>query len=97
MLHHGFALEEILPCVTSNSARVLQLKGKGRLRVGMDADVLLVDPDSLEITDVFARGTPMVRDGKVVRPDSFLHDSDRCIQLVGENNRSCSQVAVGRS
>ena len=38
----GFRLETVLPMVTSNTARVLKLTGKGRLIEGADADVLVV-------------------------------------------------------
>jgi beta-aspartyl-dipeptidase (metallo-type) len=96
VLHHGFQLEHIFPLATSNTADVLQLRKKGRLRPGMDADVLLIDSKSLSITDVFARGGPMVRGSKLIRTDSFLHDSDRRIELVGGKNESRPRVAIGQ-
>ncbi len=37
-------LETILPCMTSNPARVLNLPNKGRLEEGADADLTLLDP-----------------------------------------------------
>ena len=33
--------------MTSNPARALRLKGKGLLRVGMDADILVFDPKKI--------------------------------------------------
>jgi beta-aspartyl-dipeptidase (metallo-type) len=97
VLHHDFLLEDVLPLVTSNTAKVLQLREKGRLRPSSDADLLLVDSESLSITDVFARGVPMVRGGAVIRRDDFLRDSDRRIEIVGEKNIACRPVVTGHS
>ena len=39
----GIPLETALPVITSNPARILKLRGKGRLSPGADADVVLLD------------------------------------------------------
>jgi beta-aspartyl-dipeptidase (metallo-type) len=62
---HALPLEQALSFVTTNPARVLGLGQKGRVRVGGDADLLVVD-DDLNIVDVFARGRRMVADGECV-------------------------------
>ena len=62
---HALPLEQALTFVTSNPARVLGLGRKGRVRVGGDADLLVVD-DELRIVDVFARGRRMVADGEAL-------------------------------
>ena len=59
---HGLPLEQALSFVTSNPARALGLGHKGEVRVGGDADLLIVD-DDLRIADVFARGRRLVADG----------------------------------
>ena len=41
----GLSLEQALPAVTTNPARILKLERKGRLAAGMDADLVLVDGD----------------------------------------------------
>lgn len=47
---------------TSNPARVLCLKRKGRIAEGCDADLCLLTED-FKIDMVIARGQTMVRDG----------------------------------
>jgi beta-aspartyl-dipeptidase (metallo-type) len=63
---HGWSLAEMLPLCTSNPAKVLQLKQKGSLQAGLDADVLIMRRDTLEVVHVFARGRQMVKDGEMV-------------------------------
>ncbi len=80
---HGFALEGVLPLATANTARVLKLDRKGRLEQGRDADALVLRRNTLEITHVFARGKPLVRDGEIVVTENFLARSNRRISLYG--------------
>ena len=62
----GLPLEDVLPLFTCNTARVLHLPRKGRVQVGMDADLLILDAQTLAVKHVLARGRPMVRHGRVV-------------------------------
>jgi beta-aspartyl-dipeptidase (metallo-type) len=59
----GLPLEQILPCFATNAAAVLKLANKGRIKEGMDADVLVLKKDGLELVHVFAKGKWLVRDG----------------------------------
>jgi beta-aspartyl-dipeptidase (metallo-type) len=59
---HGLAIEEILPCFTLNTATVLNLPQKGRLKEGADADVLVLRKDGLEIVNLFAMGKRLIGD-----------------------------------
>lgn len=86
VVNGGFALEVVLPLVTSNTARVLKLDRKGRLAAGKDADVLVLRKDSLELREVIARGRRMVIDGEVAVRESFLKDSNRIISLSGNKS-----------
>lgn len=83
---HGFTLEQVLPLVTSNTARVLRLARKGALRRECDADVVLLDAESLEVSDVFARGIQVVREGSPTRPERFLETSSRTVELHGRSS-----------
>lgn len=71
IVEHGLALEDLLPHLTSNTATALKLRQKGRLEEGMDADVLVLRKETLEIVDLFARGRRMVKDGTVVVKGTF--------------------------
>lgn len=66
----GLPLEQALKVVTSNVADVLKLRRKGRVAVGMDADVVLLDADD-QIRHLVARGNLMVRDGARLRKGTF--------------------------
>ena len=73
LLARGVALEDALPAFTCNVADLLRLPGKGRIAVGADADLVVLD-DAGAITDVFAGGRPQLRDGVVLRRGAFESD-----------------------
>jgi len=59
VLHYGLPLEVALRTITANVANVLQLKNKGLIRVGYDADLVVLD-EALQVHDVWAMGKCMV-------------------------------------
>lgn len=59
----GVPLDQALRPVTRTPAQHFRLHGKGRLAVGADADVLVLDP-ALAVRHVLAGGRFMVRDGQ---------------------------------
>ena len=61
-----FKLEQLVPLVTANTARVLKLKDRGKLEPQMTADLLVLDRDTLELKEVIARGRRLFKDGKPV-------------------------------
>ena len=63
-------LEDILPLVTANVARHLNLQGKGRIAPGMDADLCFFDRD-LTLRHVMAMGRFVLRDGVVLAKSMF--------------------------
>lgn len=85
-VERGFPLEQVLPLVTSNTARVLKLGRKGRLERGLDADTLVLRRDTLEITHLFARGKQMICCGELVVAEKFLTRSNRRISLYGRKS-----------
>jgi beta-aspartyl-dipeptidase (metallo-type) len=68
VLEHNLPLEQVLPCFTLNTATVLKLETKGRLREGADADLLVLREDSLEIVHLYAMGKHLIKDGTFVVP-----------------------------
>lgn len=64
LVSRGRRLEEVLPVVTENVARVLRLAGKGRVAVGADADLVVLD-ERCGVSDVMAQGRWHVVDGEV--------------------------------
>ncbi len=63
--------ELAIKVITSNPADRLKLKNKGRIQLDQDADVVLLDDETLEIMDVFALGKPMMLGGKQLVWDVF--------------------------
>jgi beta-aspartyl-dipeptidase (metallo-type) len=57
----GICLEQTLPYVTTNIARVLRLKSKGELAVGMDADLCVCSND-LQVNYLMAKGVWHIKD-----------------------------------
>ena len=53
---HGVAFEQALATVTRSPAAVWGLARKGELRVGADADLVLLDPDTLALRATVAGG-----------------------------------------
>jgi beta-aspartyl-dipeptidase (metallo-type) len=76
--HHQ--LEDLLPIATSNTARTLGLPRKGRITEGADADVLVLDRSTLQLTQLIARGQRVVADGVSRIADDGL-SSQRLLQL----------------
>ncbi|MBU1154645.1 MAG: beta-aspartyl-peptidase [Proteobacteria bacterium] len=64
----GISMTDCLKCVSTNVARVLRLEEKGKVAPGMDADLMLLDPESLEIKMVIALGVKLVENGRLVSP-----------------------------
>jgi beta-aspartyl-dipeptidase (metallo-type) len=65
LLGQGWPLEHVLPAFTSNVADLLRLRGKGRITVGADADLVVLD-DEHRVRHVLALGRWHVRDGKAL-------------------------------
>lgn len=63
-------LEQALCLLTANPARTMKLKAKGRVEVGYDADLCLMD-EALTLTDVFARGECVMKEGEVIKKGRY--------------------------
>jgi adenine deaminase len=98
VVKHGYSLDMVLPLFTSSTARALKLEKKGCLKEGIDADVVVLSHDSLDVRTVIARGRFMVRDGEPIVREKWLEKSKREIVLVGDqfpaNRPGPRQIAV---
>jgi beta-aspartyl-dipeptidase (metallo-type) len=70
---HGVPFQEAVKVITSTPAAYLGLPAKGRIRVGADADLVLLDRD-LEIDAVLAMGRFMVKDHELKCLGTFEQD-----------------------
>ena len=61
LVKSGYSLEQVLPAFTTNVAAALRLPGKGHLRAGADADLVVLD-DAGGVADVMAGGRWHVQD-----------------------------------
>ena len=66
----NLSLDQSVKVITSNVAQLLKLKTKGRVQVGFDADLVILNND-YSISDVFARGVQMVKDQNLIRRGTF--------------------------
>lgn len=64
VLEQGIPLEIAIRAVTINPARILKLSSKGRIESGCDADLCLLDENTLQLRAVICRGKVMVSDGE---------------------------------
>lgn len=71
ILVEGIPIEEAIKVITSNPAKILKLKDKGRIEMGKDADLVLVDKETMEIDTVIARGKIMAANKEVIVKDVF--------------------------
>ena len=71
MIRAGIPVEKAVRIVSTNPADRIGLSAKGRIKEGMDGDVLLIREDGLDLDTVVARGKIMVRDGHAVQKGLF--------------------------
>lgn len=65
VLDEHLPLEKVLKTITSNPATLLKLKGKGRIKEGYDADLVLLDEKHLIVDTVIAKGQIMIENKKI--------------------------------
>ena len=68
---HNVNIEEALKVITSNVASLLKLKNKGNIEKYKDADLVLVNEDTLEIDKVIAMGKLVVDNGDAIVKGTF--------------------------
>lgn len=76
LVARGRALGDVLPFFTTNPATQLRLRGKGDIRVGADADLVVLDR-AAAVRDVMANGRWMVRGGAPTVRGTFERVGER--------------------
>ena len=71
ILNYKVPIEDAIKVITSNVADLLKLSEKGRISEYKDADFVLVDEKSLDITDVCAKGKMLIRDNEILVKGTF--------------------------
>ena len=66
----GLGLDKALRTVTANVADTLQLRGKGTIGKGRDADLVFIDND-YNIVHMTAMGSLMIRDGRMLKKGTY--------------------------
>lgn len=69
--NQAMSLDEVLPLVTSNTANALKLNLKGSIQEEKDADVLILDKETLALEHVFAKGRHMLENKKLFVKGTF--------------------------
>lgn len=70
LLDEDFALEDVIAPFTSNVAKLLKLINKGKIKVGRDADLVILDNDN-QIESVMAQGQWHQKNHKTLKYGSF--------------------------
>lgn len=71
VIKEGIPLEIAIKAITSNPARILKLGRKGKVEIGFDADICILDKDTLDVDTVIAKGKVMYKDRKPVMRGVF--------------------------
>ena len=71
VLEYELNLCDVLQTVTSNPARIFNLKHKGQIKVNNDADLLILDKDSLILDSVIAKGKILISNKKIKEKGTF--------------------------
>lgn len=92
VIEHNFALEEILPLVTANTAAILKFPLKGAVAEGKAADILVLEKKSLDLREVISGGKRLFKNGEIAFKEAFLKESNRTINLSGEKKLKTAKI-----
>ncbi|MDZ7671340.1 MAG: beta-aspartyl-peptidase [Halanaerobiales bacterium] len=71
VLEYELNLSDVLQTVTSNPARIFNLKQKGIIKENNDADLILLDKDSLLLDSVIAKGKLLIKNKNITVKGTF--------------------------
>ncbi|MCC5854616.1 MAG: beta-aspartyl-peptidase [Idiomarina sp.] len=76
IIEHKIDVSDAMISVTSAAADYLGLSHKGRIAVGVDADLVLVDPNGIQVDSVWCRGRRLVHEGRPTVHGTFTVADD---------------------
>lgn len=71
VLDEGIPLEKVIKVATANPATILKLPDKGKIEVGKDADIVLLNKEDLSIDTVIALGQIMMQGKELLVKGTF--------------------------
>ncbi|MGK0469376.1 beta-aspartyl-peptidase [Clostridium sp.] len=71
IINENISVENAISVITSNPAEHLKLKTKGNLKIGLDADIVLVNENDFNINTVIAKGRIMIHENKILVLGTF--------------------------
>lgn len=71
ILNKKIPIEIALSTITSNVAKILKLEDKGEIEAGKTADFVIVNKESLDIEDVYAKGVQVVKNKIPIKKGMF--------------------------
>jgi len=71
VLDEKIELEKALKVITSNPARIFKLNNKGKIDIGFDADLCILEKDTLEIDSVISKGQIMMISKNLIKYGTF--------------------------
>jgi len=72
----GMSISDAFKLITTNPARNLSLKQKGKIEVGFDADLCFFDIN-LKLTDVISKGHKMMKNNEIVKCNYYENCTDK--------------------
>ncbi|MGL4452906.1 MAG: beta-aspartyl-peptidase [Sarcina sp.] len=70
-ISRGVKFEDALKVITANPARILGLKQKGKIEVGMDADIVILEKETLNVDAVLVKGKTARLQGENIIKGTF--------------------------
>lgn len=71
VIKENIKIEEALRVITSNVADHLKLNTKGHIEKERDADLVILDKESLDILHVICKGKVLIEDGTIIEKGTF--------------------------
>lgn len=71
IITENISIENAIAVITSNVADHLKLKTKGNIKIGLDADIVMVDENDFNINTVIAKGIIMIHENKILVAGTF--------------------------